>query len=69
MAPLPQLLTKQHGLSPRFLPDPAFSKKATLRDFLKLQQRVYVCLPHVSGQLMLIAATAVLVVEQALLCK
>jgi hypothetical protein len=73
LGPLPQLLAtvkRQHGWLSRFVPDPAYSDRATLGDFYKRQQRVYVCLPHVSAEMMLAAATIVTVVlEQALLCN
>lgn len=51
-SPLPPVLAKvqqNHGWLPKIVPDPAYSENPTLENFYRHEQRVFVCLPHVSA--------------------
>lgn len=46
--PLLVKVQRNRGWLPRAVTDPAYSTDATLEDFYRYEQRIYVCLPHVS---------------------
>jgi hypothetical protein len=71
-SPLPAIFAEvkaRHGWFAALVDDPAYSKNATVEDFYRHEQRVYMCLPHVSAVCSLAAAIVLLVVvEQQYAC-